>query len=166
MASPSLKAYYRLPDVPTPAHAAILKAAFEELAASPEVHQAIALDSLLANVDRNIGNLLRKSKGRYVLIDHGKCLTGDNWKPDSLDPFAEYPNKVFGIAGAVSNSWQLNSATLKEHDAMVERLGGALDVLWPWLLKTVEYEEALAVDDFIRQRGYPGRYAHRIGLVI
>lgn len=166
MAYPSLKAHYRIPDNPTRAHKAALKATFEELAASPEVHQAIALDSLLANIDRNIGNLLRKAKGHYVLIDHGKCLTGDGWRKESLDPAAEYPNTVARIAHSVSNSWQLNSATMKEHDAMVERLDDALETLWPWLLKAIEHEEAVVVDDFIRQRGYPGRYAQRIGLVI
>lgn len=166
MARPSLKAHYHIPDKPTAKHESVLRKAFEELAASPEIHQAIALDSLLANVDRNIGNLLRKAKGRYVLIDHGKCLTGDGWRAENLDPTAEYPNTLSWIAHQVSHSWQLNSATLKEHDAMVERLDGALDTLRPWMLKAIERKEVEAVEDFIRQRGYPGRYAQRIGLVI
>ncbi|MDN3525666.1 hypothetical protein QWY79_10365, partial [Halomonas sabkhae] len=151
---------------PSANHQAALKKAFEELASSPEIHQAIALDSLLANVDRNIGNLLRKAKGRYVLIDHGKCLTGDGWRVENLDPAADYPNTLSRIARKVSSSWQINHATLKEHDAMIECLDGALDTLRPWMLKAIEQKEAEAVEDFIRQRGYPGRYAHRIGLVI
>ena len=166
MAHPSLKAHYHIPDKPSANHQAALKKAFEELASSPEIHQAIALDSLLANVDRNIGNLLRKAKGRYVLIDHGKCLTGDGWRVENLDPAADYPNTLSRIARKVSSSWQINHATLKEHDAMIECLDGALDTLRPWMLKAIEQKEAEAVEDFIRQRGYPGRYAHRIGLVI
>ncbi|MGE4534686.1 hypothetical protein [Halomonas sp.] len=165
MAHPSLKAHYHIPDYPTAKELAALKKAFEELAASPEIHRAIALDNLLANVDRNIGNLLRKARGRYVLIDHGKCLTGDGWRVENLDPAAEYRNVLDRIARQVSPTGELNSATLKEHDAMVERLDGALDTLWPWMLKAIEREEAEAVEEFIRQRGHPGRYAQRMGLL-
>lgn len=39
----------------------------------------IALDDLIANTDRNLGNLLRTRKGQYILIDHGRVLDGVNW---------------------------------------------------------------------------------------
>lgn len=166
MAYPSLKAHYEIPSKPTKKHEQALLSALEELASSPDIHDTIALDNLLANTDRNIGNLLRKARGRYVLIDHGCCLTGEAWLPDGLDPHKKYRNKVIQATHPISDQWPFKSATLKAHDAIVDNLDEALGVLRPWLEHAVDSEDADAIDNFIRERGSPGRFAKQIGLVV
>ena len=41
----------------------------------------IMCDDLLANNDRNLGNLLELPNKTFTLIDHGGILYGDNWSP-------------------------------------------------------------------------------------
>ncbi|NPT30867.1 hypothetical protein DDR56_09865 [Halomonas venusta] len=166
MAYPSLKAHYNIPSKPTKKHEQAILAAIEELASSPDVHDTIALDNLLANTDRNIGNLLRKVRGRYVLIDHGCCLTGESWLPGSLDPHKKYENKVILATRPASDQWRFKSATLKSHDSIVEQLDEALETLKPWLKHAVNSEDVDAIDHFLRERGSPGCFAKQIGLVV
>lgn len=45
---------------------------------------AIAFDDLVGNIDRNLGNLIRKSSGKYYLIDHGMIFGGKTCKMKKL----------------------------------------------------------------------------------
>ncbi len=59
-----------------------------------ERHKATAFDDWTANADRNIGNVIRLEKNRFVLIDHGDILTGQEWMADMLDPAIEIRNTL------------------------------------------------------------------------
>lgn len=48
-------------------------------------HHTVAKDDWTGNIDRNIGNLLRIGKGKYVLIDHGQLYTHPRWLGCSLN---------------------------------------------------------------------------------
>ncbi|MBB3232899.1 hypothetical protein [Halomonas stenophila] len=169
MSFPSLKGYFRLDGDTrawTPKEWALLESARQELVNSDQVHAIIALDDLLANVDRNIGNLLRKVQGQYLLIDNGKCLTGEEWHPTQLVPGQSYDNKVAIFTQPDSAQLPFRHATLKAHDEMVQHLNPALHELMPWLNMAVKPPEASAIETFIRQRAAPGRFAQEMGLVI
>lgn len=74
-------------------HGPVLDALMDELAKAPAIADAIAFDDLTANVDRNPGNLLGPVGERYLLIDHGRILTGHTWQPPDLaDPVKRFPN--------------------------------------------------------------------------
>lgn len=60
----------------------------------PQVGLLYGFDSLTANVDRNLGNLLFAGPGSVWLIDHGQCFTGPTWQPSDLNPAAAYTDKL------------------------------------------------------------------------
>lgn len=144
----------------------LLNKARDELIASSAVHEAIAFDSLIANGDRNLGNMLQRNKGSYILIDHGLCLTGDSWSVNCLDPDVECQNKVKIFTLPTSEEWKFKNLTMKAHDEIVQKLDDALSALRPWLDIAVDKHESDAVTDFIRQRGLPGHFAQKIGLIV
>lgn len=45
-----------------------------------DLPSAVSFDSWLSNDDRNPGNLVRLSAGRYALIDHGRVCSGNAWQ--------------------------------------------------------------------------------------
>ena len=55
---------------------------------------ALAFDDLIANRDRNAGNLLVGAPGEVWLIDHGKAFTGPAWRPEHLDPTVVTRNDI------------------------------------------------------------------------
>ncbi|WP_417471836.1 hypothetical protein [Luteimonas mephitis] len=44
-----------------------------------ELPDVATLDAWLLNEDRNLGNVIRVSEGRYAVIDHGRVCTGNSW---------------------------------------------------------------------------------------
>lgn len=83
---------------------------FESIAAWPLVGQAFALDSWLANVDRNLGNLLFGGPGDIWLIDHGQILTGPAWTIAGLDPAGQYVDKLRLWLTPVMTTTQISNA--------------------------------------------------------
>lgn len=74
-------------------HSGTIDALMDELAKAPAIADTIAFDDLTANVDRNPGNLLGPVGERYLLIDHGRLLTGHRWcSTDFTDPAKAHPN--------------------------------------------------------------------------
>ena len=57
-----------------------------------------AFDTWIANVDRNIGNVLWGAKDKIWFIDHGRCLTGPDWAIDDLIADGSFANKLAQIA--------------------------------------------------------------------
>jgi hypothetical protein len=53
-----------------------------------------AFDAWVANVDRNVGNLLYAGKDKVWIIDHGHCFSGPNWAPAHLDPKKTYRHRL------------------------------------------------------------------------
>ncbi|HBO7446406.1 TPA: hypothetical protein L4885_006300 [Pseudomonas aeruginosa] len=168
MVSPSIKAYYELDDLYQAAEVLRQKVASlrNEILSSSLVNLIIAFDDLIANVDRNIGNLLRLRGGDYVLIDHGLCLTSDSWIAHELDPSQKYPNKISEFLAPESGFLPFKHATVKAHENLVTNLEPAMDSLLKWLPYAVEAAESAAVESFIRHRASPGSITERLGLFI
>lgn len=134
MAFPSLRAYYGLSDLEQAAHLIrekLAKAA-AELMASGKAPLIIAMDDLLADIDRNIGNLLRLRDGRYVLVDFGKCLTGDGWIVDDLDPGRNYPNKIANTLAPESQRLPFRHAVVKAQESLSANIEQAIQALLKW----------------------------------
>ncbi|QJF51983.1 hypothetical protein [Roseobacter ponti] len=69
------------------------------LATWPQLGELYAFDGWIANVDRNLGNILfgrRSSNGSpdIWLIDHGKAFTSEHWSSTHLIPDKSYANKL------------------------------------------------------------------------
>lgn len=56
----------------------------ERLMACPALPLLVAADQLLANDDRNMGNLVFTGKNQFVAIDHGGILGGTDWHAGDL----------------------------------------------------------------------------------
>ncbi|WP_170429964.1 HipA family kinase [Ruegeria arenilitoris] len=69
-----------------------IQALCQKIAKWEKLGSLYAFDAWLANVDRNQGNLLFGGDDDVWLIDHGKCFTGENWSPSSLDANQDYPS--------------------------------------------------------------------------
>lgn len=169
MAAPSLRAYYDLSDLQQASHMAREKLAkvAAELKSSKQAHLIIALDDLLADVDRNIGNLLRLKSGIYMLVDFGKILTGDGWVVDDLDPAKTYLNKIATLLEPPeSQRFPFRHATVKAQESLAANLEPAMQALLKWLPMVVDLAEAATIENFARRRALPGSLTRRMGLMI
>lgn len=168
VASPSLRAFYSLSDLSQAAEAIQKKLndVRKELLKSDQIYLIVALDDLIANIDRNIGNLLRLKKGDYVLIDHGLCLTSDFWIHTDLDPRVDYRNCLTDLLGQEAQFLPFKHATVKAHENLVKNIEPAMQALLKWLPYAVEAVESSAIEGFIRSRASPGSLVSRQGLFI
>jgi hypothetical protein len=68
----------------------------QDVAMWPHLGAAIALDHVIANTDRHFGNLLRRAKGAYSLIDHGRLFNEDagNWSLKDVSSARKYRNRL------------------------------------------------------------------------
>lgn len=58
-----------------------------------DVNKAITLDDIVANIDRNLNNLIRIDEGNYSLIDHGSLICPQGgWNMAQLNIDGEYRN--------------------------------------------------------------------------
>ena len=65
----------------------------EELVKSKQTPAILAFDDWVANIDRNVGNILRLGMGDYALIDHGQISGGRHWScPTLQDVNRKFPN--------------------------------------------------------------------------
>lgn len=167
-AAPSLKAYYEI-DEKTQAPAILmakLQRVREELAKSEHVNLIIAFDDLVANVDRNIGNLLRVKKGQYVMIDHGLCFASESWEISDLDPSLNFLNKLNVILDSSSQFLPFRHATVRAHEHLAASIDPAMKALLKWLPYAVNDAESAAIERFIRHRANPSGITERMELFI
>lgn len=69
-----------------------------------DLDNTIAFDELIANTDRNLGNIIYAPDSKQVwLIDHGRALTGEYWDLWGLDDPAVYLTNR--LADARSHTW-------------------------------------------------------------
>ncbi len=68
------------------------KALRDDLAKWFNLYGTVALDDWIANIDRNPGNLLRQSSGKYHLIDHGKLFFGHSIRSNYIHERNESSN--------------------------------------------------------------------------
>lgn len=63
---------------------------------SPAMGRMYGLDAWVANTDRHKNNLILRGDGSVVLIDHGHCITGPNWRSSDLNASKQYIFKLKG----------------------------------------------------------------------
>jgi hypothetical protein len=115
----------------------------------------IDFDAWVANIDRNIGNILLTSPDSFVLIDHGAILGGPLW-PAALhsNPDAYAKNMILDHIYSPAKdtlSLPIKNAIVKECDALVR----AYDDSSAWLnqiLAPAKGPAFFAAHQFLRQR--------------
>jgi hypothetical protein len=165
--APSLKGYYDINESNAhPVFMAKLEKIRAELLASDQINQIIAFDDLIANIDRNIGNLLRLKASDYLMIDHGLCLASDSWVADELDPEGKFVNKLNAILDPASLYLPFRHATVSAHEKLAANIEPAIASIQKWLAYAVEDRDSAAIERFIRHRANPGGITKRMELFI
>jgi hypothetical protein len=162
----SLRASFNLdalPDGSKAKHDAVM-AARDILLKHSGTPSIIALDDLIANIDRNLGNVL-SGAGALTLIDHGRCITGPAWKPADLDPAATYLNKVRALLGAAADTLPYKSSIMAAYSTIVSKVSPELPQLRALMGVLLDAADASAAHRFIQDRASPPSVAHRIGVV-
>jgi hypothetical protein len=113
-----------------------------------------AFDSWVANTDRHDGNILHGSDMSVWLIDHGRCLTGENWQPADLIPNQVYDNKLKGwlthLLGI--NEISKSKAELKEIQKSISLLDVRQSLVDALASNFLKPKERQAVLDFLATR--------------
>lgn len=129
-----------------------------------ETSAVVALDDLIANVDRNLGNILL-GPNSITLIDHGQTLTGPSWVAEELSPQLLYPNKIRALLGPDYEALPFKSRVMADYSSISAAVSTALPDLKPWLERLLPPSDAVSAHDFIQQRTDLGLAARRIGVV-
>jgi hypothetical protein len=137
-----------------------------ELLRAPAAPGIVAFDEMLANVDRNLGNLLGPEGERYLLIDHGKCLTGDAWKRSDLIASGSFRNKLRELLEEHGLSLAFKSAAVAAFDRFQPPLSATMITLRDELRGVIDDTDADALVAFLRERARRDTAPRRLGLVI
>jgi len=141
-----------------------LSAARDFLLRHADAPAVIAFDDLVANVDRNLGNLL-SAPGKLTLIDHGRALTGPVWVKSDLLPGGTYGNVVRSFLDPESDSLPYKSRVMAEYSSIVSQVSPAMADLKTWLDSLLAPDEAMAVHSFLVARTARQSIAQRVGVV-
>ncbi|RYE61263.1 MAG: hypothetical protein EOP20_00125 [Hyphomicrobiales bacterium] len=136
----------------------------EVLLRYPGTPSVIALDDLIANVDRNLGNVLCTPLG-LSLIDHGHCLTGPQWVSSDLRADASYRNVVRQILDAAGDTLPYKSSIMAAYRQITLGIAPKLSELKELLDVLVDAGDAEAAHEFLSTRSDPPSIAHRMGVV-
>lgn len=128
-------------------------------------NKAITLDDIVANIDRNMNNLIRINPSDYSLIDHGSliCPQG-SWDKSQLVPGAEFRNLLLEVL--------YNKDIPKVANSMISIAENCLDLikdipeLSAWLQRLLKNDDFEAFDLFLKSRTMttPERLAKRYTL--
>lgn len=129
-----------------------------------ETSAVIAFDDLIANVDRNLGNILAGPR-TITLIDHGRVLTGPAWLAEQLSPEALYPNTIRALLGPDYEALPFKSRVMADYTSICGAVNAGLPELKPWLDRLLPTKDAESAHDFILQRTNLSLAARRIGVV-
>lgn len=113
---------------------------------------AVALDHVIANTDRHFGNLLRISKSRYALIDHGRLFNdaAASWTANDLKIDGVYKNRLAELmTGAVEN---LGSQVCKAAADNAQFSSEGLSSLPDWLVNLTPQNEVNHLRKVVEQR--------------
>lgn len=149
---PSLKASWNIQALPEAAKHAALDEIRELLRSNTSTSSIVAFDALLANVDRNLGNLLSDSQS-LTLIDHGRALTGPLWLSTDLFPESEYRNVIAQLLGDEVRTLPFRFAVSGAFNNMAGRILPGLDELKRLLSHLIAESDVDAAHDFLRRRG-------------
>jgi len=120
----------------------------------PDLKKIIAFDNLIANIDRNTGNVL-PGEHDTILIDHGLCLTGATWTPTSLRDSINnrFPNVLSDLCRPESARVKFVSEVQRETDSIAGVLiGEGIPVVEEHLVDIVNSNELNAIVDFLKGR--------------
>lgn len=166
---PSLKVYYNLSKlcgIPQSVIDRMLDKVRNEILASGQSPSIIAFDDLIANIDRNIGNLLRASKGQYILIDHGRVLGRVDWVAEDLDPSKSSINQIHELLKPQSEHLPFKQKVIIEAEKQTSYIKNNLNALLGLTKELLVPQEQEALTHFIRQRSEPIETAKRLGFLI
>lgn len=114
------------------------QAVIDTLVAWPSLPFSFGFDTWVANVDRNLGNMLYGGPGDIWLIDHGHILSGPFWVRDDLEAEAEYCNKM--------TMWLTPNLCTPHKKALIKGIDRLPDAIRKLDIKAiVETSKALAV---------------------
>jgi hypothetical protein len=166
---PSLKAYYnlsKLRGIPQSVIDRMLDRVKNEILASGQSPSIIAFDDLIANIDRNIGNLLRASKGQYILIDHGRAFGRVDWVAEDLDPSKSFKNVIHDFLRPQSGLLPFKQKVILEAEKQTLYIRHNLNVLLGLTKELLVPQDQDALTYFIRQRSERVEIAQRLGFLI
>lgn len=167
VASPAIKFFFRLGDVNSSA-GAVYALIREELERSKQVPAIVAFDDWVANVDRNVGNLLRLGKGDYVLIDHGQILGGRYWGCRTLqDVDRKFPNILRQLLDTKAATLPFQSQVVmcwQQHAQALHRVRDELEEWWNDM--ELSEEDIGAVWTFLHARATFENLPQRCGLLL
>lgn len=163
---PSIRATWNLDALPkdSPAQQQAIASAREFLFKHGGTPAVVALDDLVANIDRNLGNLLAGS-GKLTLIDHGQSLTGPAWLPPELVVGESYGNVIRSLLGAAGETLPFKSAVMAEYIALVAKVAPVMPELKGLLDILLEPQDSVAAYDFLQGRAAPASIARRMRVV-
>lgn len=141
----------------------------EILAKSEKTTQAvIAIDMLMANVDRNLGNILMTS-GAPTLIDHGRIVTGNNWRRG--DECFDYPgialnNTIADLMGINAQRLPYKHAIVLQFERLSVALGAKISVIADVIKDSFGDEDTADLMWFILERSKQFDVVEKLGLAI
>lgn len=154
------------PGTPRPLLEAKLRQLVDALASNVEqAARMIAFDDVLANTDRNTGNII-KTGTQLIAIDHGIIFGSPAWLPEEIDPSLEYENKLLSLLGATGELLPFKAQIVAQHAALSADAPDAVDVLSEILLDELNLSDSIvnAISGFISGRRNT-EIAKRIGML-
>ncbi len=130
----------------------VTPALIKDLQGWDKLPTAMAFDEWVANIDRNIGNLVRLAAGQYAVIDHGHVLTSPDWKAGHLISGKSYPNKLEQIAWPNGVTLPAKSAAMHALTHHERSLTSAWLELQDWWKTLLSPEDMQCAGDFLTNR--------------
>lgn len=164
----SVRAHFNIKALPpnSAALAAAINNAYDFLIKRAEIWDLVAVDELMANIDRNVGNLLM-SLTAVTAIDHGRAVTGPCWNAATLDPQLRYHNTMREFLRAdhlrsIPALQRLQAACVRVADQTQSALQDVEK--WANALLTDPLEKE-GVQSFLRLRCQPGVLPQLFGFI-
>jgi hypothetical protein len=164
---PSIKAQFNLAALPpnSQIYRNVIIEISKALAKRHGIEKIVAFDDIVANVDRNLGNVL-DTPSELTLIDHGRLLTGPYWKVGDLNPEKAYVNKLRALLTLSGEPLPFKSALVNEIEKLGKLISKDVDALSGSLARFLNDAEQVGVAEFLSKRSAGGvDTAKRIGLV-
>lgn len=124
----------------------------QDIALWQRLPAAVALDHIIGNTDRHLGNLLRLSKARYALIDHGRLFSEQsaNWNHKDLSASGTYKNRLAELmVGTVADLGNQVVQAAAEHAQFSDE---GLHALPSWISEFASQSDVQHVRSVIKAR--------------